>query len=82
MMAIVMGMTALAQPTPTVDRSSLPEPPTGYVNGLFTVNEQGTQVYFSQGNLQYTEGQWRFAEHQYDILGDNGQSVRLVRSAE
>ncbi len=37
----------------------------------FTINESGTQVYFSQGNLQYnkTDNKWRFAEHQYDYVG-------------
>lgn len=36
----------------------------------FTINSSGTQVYFSQGNLQYNADatqKWRFAEHQYDI---------------
>ena len=71
-MALAFGLAAFAQEG-RADRSSLPEPPTGYVNGLFTVNEGGTQVYFSQGNLQYADGQWRFAERQWDCLGDNGQ---------
>jgi hypothetical protein len=46
----------------------------GVIPGLFTVNVNGDQVMFSQGNLQYQAGTniWRFAEHQYDcILGDN-----------
>ncbi|MBO7438754.1 MAG: hypothetical protein J6U21_03640 [Bacteroidales bacterium] len=36
----------------------------------FTINSSGTQVYFSQGNLQYNADaspKWRFAENQYDI---------------
>ena len=73
LLALMTGMLAMAQEAMLMDRSSLDEPPTGYVNGLFTVNEGGTQVYFSQGNLQYVGGEWRFAEHQWDILGDNGQ---------
>jgi len=44
----------------------------------FTINESGTQVYFSQGNLQYnkTDNKWRFAEHQYDFIGgsENGMA--------
>ena len=71
--AVFVGTMAYAQGLTSADRSSLDEPPTGYVNGLFTVNEWGTQVYFSQGNLQYVDGEWRFAEHQWDYLGDNGQ---------
>ena len=38
----------------------------------FTINESGTQVYFSQGNLQYqaSTNTWRFAEQQWDYVGD------------
>lgn len=48
--------------------SSVPE---GAINGLFTINENGDQVYFSQGNLQYqaSTNTWRFAEHQWDYVG-------------
>ena len=44
--------------------------PEGALPGLFSVGE-GKQVYFSKGNLQYraTTRTWRFAEHQYDIIG-------------
>ena len=46
------------------------EAPEGAVNGLFTINENGEQVYFSQGNLQYqpSTNTWRFAENQFDLL--------------
>lgn len=58
--------------------------PVGAINGHFTINSDGDQVYFSQGNLQYigsagngddnnTGAYWKFAEHQWDYLGDNGQ---------
>ena len=40
-----------------------------YVNGLFTVNANGKKVYFAKGNLQNINGQWQFAEHQYDYFG-------------
>ncbi|MBQ5958063.1 MAG: fibronectin type III domain-containing protein [Bacteroidales bacterium] len=47
--------------------------PTGAINGLFTVNNQGNQVYFSQGNLQYigsaSSPYWQFAENQWEVLG-------------
>ncbi|MBR1631112.1 MAG: hypothetical protein IJ680_04580 [Paludibacteraceae bacterium] len=41
--------------------------------GVFTINESGGQVTFSPGNLQYqaSTGMWRFAEHQYDYVGDS-----------
>ena len=40
----------------------------GALIGKFTVDNQGTQVQFSQGNLQYV-GTWQFAENQWDYLG-------------
>ena len=47
--------------------------PEGSVNGFFTINENGDQVYFSQGNLQYIGSAsmpyWKFADNQWDILG-------------
>lgn len=47
--------------------------PTGAINGLFTINANGDQVYFSQGNLQYqaSTNTWRFAEHQWDFVGND-----------
>ena len=46
----------------------------GAVSGhAFTVNADGDQVLFSQGNLQYigsaSTPYWKFAEHQWDCLG-------------
>lgn len=45
--------------------------PEGAINGLFTINENGDQVYFSKGNLQYqaSTNTWRFAENQWDYVG-------------
>ena len=47
--------------------------PTGAVNGKFTINDNGNQVYFSQGNLQYIGSActpyWKFADNQWDVLG-------------
>ena len=47
--------------------------PTGAINGKFTINEDGDQVYFSQGNLQYIGSAatpyWKFADNQWDVLG-------------
>lgn len=39
------------------------------INGAFSVDADGHQVYFAKGNLQNINGEWRFAEHQYDYLG-------------
>ena len=59
-----------------VGMTNLMAQPTGAINGLFSVSEN-TQVYFSQGNLQYIGSApvpyWKFAENQWDYLGDNGQ---------
>ena len=54
----------------------------GALKGLFTINAEGGRIAFSQGNLQYKKqgkhataqdslvGIWRFAEHQYDVIGE------------
>jgi hypothetical protein len=39
--------------------------PQGAINGLFSVSAS-QQVYFSKGNLKYSNGSWSFHEHQYD----------------
>ena len=53
------------------------EVPPGTICGKFTINENGDQVHFSKGNLQYnkTTDEWSFMEHQYDIVETNGQYV-------
>ena len=44
----------------------------GVMQGYFSINANGQQVQFSQGNLQYRAAThtWRFAQHQYDVVGD------------
>ena len=44
----------------------------GKLPGAFSVSAT-KKVWFSQGNLQYqaSSNTWRFAEHQYDYIGDN-----------
>ena len=55
-------------PTPPTPPSGAPE---GAINGLFTINANGDQVYFSQGNLQYqaSTNTWRFGENQWNYVG-------------
>lgn len=50
---------------PTIDNN-------GALKGKFTVNDQGKQVRFSKGNLQYqaSTNTWRFATNQWDFVGD------------
>ena len=52
------------------------------VNGKFTVNANGDQVYFSQGNLQYqaSTNTWQFAEHQYDYVGSDNSNISQTYS--
>ncbi len=57
----------------------------GKLPGAFTVNAGGDQVYFSQGNLQYqaSTNMWRFAEHQYDFIGDvAGNNTEFGRNTQ
>jgi hypothetical protein len=55
--------------------------PEGAINGLFTINANGDQVYFSKGNLQYqaSTNTWRFADNQWDYVGgvDYGTGVEF-----
>ena len=49
----------------------------GALNGKFTVNAKGDKVQFAQGNLQYQASTktWRFAQNQYDVLGDDNVKI-------
>ena len=48
----------------------------GSLSGKFSV-AMGEQVYFSKGNLQFhpVQRKWRFAEHQWDIIGAENANV-------
>jgi len=48
----------------------------GVIKAAFSVSAD-KQVYFSQGNLQYQASTktWRFAEHQYDMIGDANKNI-------
>ncbi len=50
--------------------------PEGIINGKFSVSA-GQKVYFSKGNLQYqaSTSKWRFAEHQFDCIGNANSSI-------
>lgn len=43
----------------------------------FTINSSGDKVVFAPGNLQYqpSTGSWRFAEHQWDVIGNANQYI-------
>jgi len=54
------------------------------VVGYFTSKSDGTKVVFSPGNLQYqaSTDTWRFAEHQYDYVGDDTKGNVYVGSTK
>ena len=56
--------------------------PTGAINGKFTIDYMGNQVYFSQGNLQYqaSSDTWRFADNQYDYVGSDNSNISSTYS--
>ena len=70
---IVYGNEISFTTLPSQNDIPLPE---GALPGLFSVGE-GKQVWFSKGNLQYraTTRTWRFAEHQYDIVGKDNDKI-------
>ena len=53
------------------------------IEGVFTVNASKGKVLFSKGNLQYrpSDSTWRFAEHQWDCVGDGGATAGSVKSS-
>ena len=48
----------------------------GALSGYFSVGES-TRICFSQGNLQYqaSTDTWRFAENQYDMIGNDNANI-------
>ena len=48
----------------------------GTLPGVFSISSTNT-VHFSQGNLRYNAAvaTWRFADEQYDIVGDNNANI-------
>ena len=55
---------------PLIKNLELIDKMAGTINGKFTINSSGDQVYFSQGNLQYTKSTstWSFMEHQWSTV--------------
>ena len=76
-------ITVTGNATYTAYFEAQPQAPVGAINGLFTINSYGDQVYFSKGNLQYkaSTNTWRFATNQWDCVGgtdSNGNSYGNV----
>ncbi|MBR5414015.1 MAG: hypothetical protein IK114_13430, partial [Fibrobacter sp.] len=53
----------------------------GAIEFAFSVSAE-KQIYFSKGNLQYqaSTGTWRFAEHQYDMIGNDNANISSTNS--
>ena len=74
--ALIGGLTLFLSCSSDDNPASDPSTPIawsdGVLPGCFSVNAEGQQVQFSQGNLQYRASSctWRFAEHQYNVVGD------------
>lgn len=64
-----MSLTAYFEKKQTVSEN-------GAFTSLFSVSST-KQVKFSQGNLQYqaSSNTWRFAENQYDVVGDENKNI-------
>lgn len=64
-------ITVSGNATYTAYFNASPTWPNGVLPGLFTINVNGNQVLFSQGNLQYqaSTNTWRFADNQWDYVG-------------
>lgn len=58
------------------EMTTLIGPPVGAIDGLFSISA-ANQVWFSMGNLQYkaSTNTWRFAENQYDCIGENNANI-------
>ena len=61
--------------------TTYPAAPAGAINGLFSVSAT-KKIYFSQGNLQYqaSTNTWRFAENQYDFIGEDNTNISSTYS--
>ena len=68
--------------TVTASSSSAPD---GAINGKFTINAGGDQVYFAKGNLQATydgtSWTWGFAENQWDFIGNAAGNTLVTNSS-
>ncbi|MBQ2187568.1 MAG: PEGA domain-containing protein [Bacteroidales bacterium] len=79
-LAVTMMKTSVAQqpvPTPTpINNTNTTASNAASSKGVFSVSSY-KKVQFSQGNLQYQASTrtWRFAEHQWDIIGDANKNI-------
>lgn len=80
LLIISFGVVSCGKESTTTDTNSSEQPAEeivdGRLSGVFSVSEN-LKVRFSQGNLQYcaTQNLWRFAERQYDYIGENNERI-------
>ena len=77
---LAAGCTKPDEPTPGGGATpDVPTIPTGAINGLSSINDQGGKVYFSQGNLQYqaSTNTFRFAENQWNYIGGSYEANQM-----
>ena len=69
---VALGMLACTDK----NAPSNPNAQNGALSGTFSVSAT-KKVKFAQGNLQYqaSTNTWRFAEHQYDIIGEDNANI-------
>ena len=67
----VLNQNDTTQTTP-IDTTHIEPITPQTTSGRFTINAGGETIVFAPGNLQYqaSTNTWRFAEHQYDYVGD------------
>ena len=76
LLSVATAMFTACSNEPEVTKKDDSENQNGVIKAAFSVSDS-KQVYFSQGNLQYqaSTGTWRFAEHQYDIIGSDNSNI-------
>ena len=86
-MAMLLSLAVISVTTVSCNREDDDNPSAGGFdqngasNAVFTV-ASGRTVKFSRGNLQYqaSTGTWRFAEHQYDCIGNENANISSTYS--
>lgn len=73
--AMTIGMVSCSDSNAPVN----PVSNQGILPGIFSVSDE-VKVQFSQGNLQYqaSADKWRFAEHQWDYVGDGANGTVFI----
>lgn len=73
---VTLGMFQSCNPDPEELIDPQTGPLKGALSGEFSISET-QKVVFSQGNLQYqaSTGTWRFAENQFDVIGEGNTNI-------